>query len=233
MWLPVGPDRLGSRSLGYFSTHLGLSEYFPAPDQAIRFTRDNQRLDASPALASARILHCIDRFYTLAALAALYPRAYTKIVPTQLLSDHFPIRLHLFTRQQPHRIPFRMNLVHLQDPKLQQLVQEDWLLAECHSTQGYTFDRLSRCLARATTLVRDWTFHKAQQSKSFKMQKEAKLLHLRTQLQLEPMDLITQTHLAKTQSDIHDLEIQAALQAQATLRASWILDGDSCSKRFF
>jgi hypothetical protein len=66
-----------------------------------------------------------------------------------------------------------MNVRHLRIVHLQNLVIEDWTRTLEVSDHLSCFDKLKRCLDRATKSVRDFSLHKAEEESRFRVQKEA------------------------------------------------------------
>jgi exonuclease III len=92
-----------------FLSMLGLTEYFPVANLPICFTWDNHRVVSSVSPTSTCILRRLDRFYSSASLQALCPMASTKIIATQVLSDHCPICICIGSCVCQHCAPYCMN----------------------------------------------------------------------------------------------------------------------------
>jgi hypothetical protein len=102
------------------------------------------------------------------------------------------------------------------------------------STQG-VFEVLKRYLARATTLVRTWSRRRAKLDKELKSKKRNELVALRGRLHTDPTDFKAQAELVIAEAALEELKLIVgnAHQAQESMQAAWISDGDQCSKIFF
>jgi hypothetical protein len=155
------------------------------------------------------------------------------LVATQTFSDHSPDQIKVYASQQQFKVPYRMNVSHLKDVALQQLIKYDWTATVSLMAGSDSQHVLNRCLSWATSIVKLWSKDKAHLQHQVCICCDTELILLKGQLQQQPANYKLQLKLLELEASLVDTDCQKARLAHLALQLAWVKDDDQCSKCFF